>query len=170
MKWKYKILRNSYDILVYVCAKSLQLCLTLCNPMDLFFSWDSPGKNTGEKLPCHPPRNLSDPSIEPVSSLLCSASASRFFPSSTIWEAHPYIWFLLYLETGFPGAATSKRKRKKKKKPTANAGDTGDEGLIPESGRSADVGSIPGSGRSLGVKKGTPLQYSSWENPMDRGS
>ena len=73
---------------------------------------------------------------------------------------------------GFPGAATSKRKKGKKKKKnlTANAGDTGDVGLILESGRSPNVGSIPGSGRSLGLKKGTPLQYSSWENPMDRGS
>ena len=32
-------------------AKSLRLCLTLCNPMDCsplgFSAWDSPGKNTG---------------------------------------------------------------------------------------------------------------------------
>ena len=37
----------------------------------------------------------------------------------------------------------------------ANAGDTG---LVPESGRS------PGEGN------GNPLQYSSLENPMDRGA
>ena len=35
----------------YVCAKSLHLCLSLCDPMDctpsrLLCSWDSPGKNT----------------------------------------------------------------------------------------------------------------------------
>ena len=35
-----------------MCAKSLQLCLTLCNAMDcsppgLPCLWDSPGKNTG---------------------------------------------------------------------------------------------------------------------------
>ena len=39
-----------------VCAKSLYLCLTLCNPMNcsptrLLCLWDSPGKNTG--LGCH---------------------------------------------------------------------------------------------------------------------
>ena len=39
-----------------------------------------------------------------------------------------------------------------------NAGDMGDTGLIPE------------LGRSLGVGKGNPLQYSYWENPMDRGA
>ena len=32
-----------------------------------------------------------------------------------------------------------------------------------------DVGSIPGSGRSPGEWNGNPLQYSSLENPMDRG-
>ena len=32
-----------------------------------------------------------------------------------------------------------------------------------------DVGSIPGSGRSPGEGNGNLLQYSSLENPMDRG-
>ena len=41
---------------------------------------------------------------------------------------------------------------------TCNAGDTG------------DVGSIPGSGRSPGGGHGNPLQYSCLENPMDRGA
>ena len=39
----------------------------------------------------------------------------------------------------------------------ANAGDTGDVGLNPESGRS------PGGGNN------NPLQYPCLENPMDRG-
>ena len=33
-----------------------------------------------------------------------------------------------------------------------------------------DLGSIPGSGRSPGGGNGKPLQYSSLENPMDRGA
>ena len=40
----------------------------------------------------------------------------------------------------------------------ANAGDTGDMGLIP------------GSGRSSGGGQGNPLQYSCLENPTDRGA
>ena len=44
------------------------------------------------------------------------------------------------------------------KSPPAHAGDTG------------DVGSIPGSGRSPGAGNGNPLQYSCLENPMDRGA
>ena len=44
------------------------------------------------------------------------------------------------------------------KTPPANAGDAGDIGLIP------------GSGRSPGEGNGNPLQYSCLENPMDRGT
>ena len=39
---------------IYVCAKSFQLCPTLCNPTQptrLLCPWDSPGKNTG--VGCH---------------------------------------------------------------------------------------------------------------------
>ena len=39
------------------------------------------------------------------------------------------------------------------KNPPANAG---------------DVGANPGSGRSPGGENDNPLQYSSWENPLDR--
>ena len=41
---------------------------------------------------------------------------------------------------------------------SCNAGDTG------------DAGSIPGSGRSPGGGHGNPLQYPCLENPMDRGA
>ena len=44
------------------------------------------------------------------------------------------------------------------KNPPANAGDTGDRGLIP------------GLGRSPGGGNGNPLQYSYWDNPMDSGA
>ena len=40
--------------------------------------------------------------------------------------------------------------------PHATAGDAG------------DMGSTPGSGRSSGGRHGNPLQYSCLENPMDR--
>ena len=33
-----------------------------------------------------------------------------------------------------------------------------------------DPGSIPGLERSFGEENGNPLQYSSLENPMDRGA
>ena len=37
-------------------------------------------------------------------------------------------------------------------------------------GDEGDVGSVPGSGRSPGGGHGNPLQYSCLENPMDRGA
>ena len=43
---------SKYIGYIYTAAKSLQSCLTLCNPIDGSpASWDSPGKNTG--LGCH---------------------------------------------------------------------------------------------------------------------
>ena len=44
------------------------------------------------------------------------------------------------------------------KNPPANAGDAGDAGVIP------------GSGRYLGGRNGNPFQYSCLGNPMDRGA
>ena len=41
--------------------------------------------------------------------------------------------------------------------------------LLPVAGDAGDVGSIPGSGRSPGEGNSYPLQYSSLENSMDRG-
>ena len=56
---------------------------------------------------------------------------------------------ILYSNLGFPGDSVVKN-------PTANAGDTGDAGLIP------------GSGRSPGGGYGNPL-HSCWGNSTDRG-
>ena len=52
---------------------------------------------------------------------------------------------------GLPGGSVVKNL-------PANAGDMG------------DAGSIPGSGRSPGGGNGNPLQYSCLEHPMDRGA
>ena len=49
---------------------------------------------------------------------------------------------------GFPGGSVVKN-------PPANAGDTGDKGLIP------------GSGKSPGEENGNPLQYSCLGNPIE---
>ena len=40
--------------------------------------------------------------------------------------------------------------------------------LSASAGDAGDVGSIPGSGRSPGEGSGNPLQYSWLESPMDR--
>ena len=56
------------------------------------------------------------------------------------------------------GAAGASQVARVVKNPPANAGDVGDVGLSP------------GSGRSPGGQHGNPLQYSCLENPMDRGA
>ena len=50
------------------------------------------------------------------------------------------------------------KKKKKKKNLPAAAGDV------------RDMGSVLGSGKSVGEGNGKALQYSSLENPMDRGA
>ena len=57
----------------------------------------------------------------------------------------------LGLQCGSPGGSMGKES-------TCNAGNAGDKG------------SIPGSGRSLEGGHGNPLQYSCLENPMDKGA
>ena len=52
---------------------------------------------------------------------------------------------------GFPGGSVVMNL-------LANAGDTGDAGMIP------------GLGRSPGVRNGNPFQYSCLGDPMDRGT
>ena len=42
--------------------------------------------------------------------------------------------------------------------------------LPANAGNISDAGSIPGLGRSPGGGQANPLQYSSLENPMDRGA
>ena len=50
-----------------MCAKSIQLCLTLCSPKDCKEYWSG--------LPFPPPGDLPDTGIKPTS----PASAGRFF-------------------------------------------------------------------------------------------
>ena len=75
---------------VCVCVKSLQLCPTLCYPMDCSLPGSlSMGFSRGESwsgLLCPPPGDLPDPGIEPMS-LMSPALAGGFFTTSATWEA-----------------------------------------------------------------------------------
>ena len=72
-------------------AKSLQSCLTLCNPMDC----NPPGPSVHGILQARIPEwvampssgDLPDPGIDRTS-LLSPALAGRFFTTSATWEAH----------------------------------------------------------------------------------
>ena len=102
--------------------------------------------------------NLPRPGMEPVSPALAGKFLStvpprkppnEFFgqPSNYLEWVQPTLIIL-----GFPGGSVGKKKS------ACNAGDIG------------DLGSIPGSGRSLGGGNGNLLQYSCLENSMDRGA
>ena len=77
------------EVLKCVHVKSLQSCLTLCNPMDyspqdaLSMGFFRQGYWSG--LPCPPPRDLPNPGIKPC--LLTPALAGRYFTTSATWEA-----------------------------------------------------------------------------------
>ena len=47
-----------------------QICLTLCDPPRLFFSWGFSRQEYWSGLPCPPPGNLPNPGIEPRSPTL----------------------------------------------------------------------------------------------------
>ena len=69
-------------------AKSLQLCLVLCDPMvqqptRLLCLWDSPGKNTG--VGCHSLQGMFRTQESNLS--LLHWQADIFFTTSTTWEA-----------------------------------------------------------------------------------
>ena len=72
------------------------------------------------------------------------------FPILAVMNYHKFSRLKQHM-CGFPDGSVEKN-------PPGNAGDTG------------DVGSIPGSGRSPGVENVNPLQYSCLENAMNRGS
>ena len=73
-----------------MCAKSLQLCLILCDPMDCspLEYWSG--------LPYPLPGDGPDPGLEPIS-LMCPAFEGRFFTTSTAWGvAHQAVIFVMF--------------------------------------------------------------------------
>ena len=90
--------------------------------------------------------------VASVPALPCSLT--RQWPQMKLWmwsnsaEVKMSSQMLVIVILGFPGGSDGK----------ASAHNVG------------DLGSIPGLGRSPGEGNGNPLQYSSLENPMDRGA
>ena len=69
-----------------VCTNWVQLCLTLCDPMNCSQALLSMGFSRQEYwsgLPCPPPENLPDSGLKLMKSLLSPTLAGRFFATST---------------------------------------------------------------------------------------
>ena len=81
----------NYSVPTYVSAKSLLLCLTLCDPVTVThqapLSMGFSRCKHWSRMPCPPPGDLSDPGIE-LTSLMSPALAAVFFIISATWEAH----------------------------------------------------------------------------------
>ena len=77
------------QLFAILCAKSLQMCLTLCDPMDCSlpgFSVHSPLQERILEWVAMPSSgDLPDPGIE-CTSLMSPALAGGFFTMSTTWE------------------------------------------------------------------------------------
>ena len=78
-------------VCVCVCARvrlAAQLCPALFERPGSFVHGDSPGKNTGVRLPCPPPEDLPNPGIElrspalQVDSLLCEPPGKSILVNS----------------------------------------------------------------------------------------
>ena len=83
-------LRSPLNGVVLCCAKSLQSCSTLCEPVDCSPQGSSVHGFSRQEywsgLPFPPPGYLPDPGMEPAS-LMSSALAEGFFSTSATWEA-----------------------------------------------------------------------------------
>ena len=73
-----------------MCMKLLQLCPTLCDPMDCIalqvLSMEFSRQGYWSGLPCSPPGDLPDPGFEPAS-LTSPALAGGFFTTGATWKA-----------------------------------------------------------------------------------
>ena len=155
-------------------AKLLQLCLTLCYPMDC----SPPGfsvhgilqARTLEWVAISSPRGSSQTRDQTLVTYV-SCMAGRFCITSAIKEGSPNISVLLSifpaslapvvgprvpLQSSGTDALWGSPDGAMVKNPLANAREA------------RDAGSIPGLGRSPGKGNGNPLPYSCLENPMDR--
>ena len=77
-------------VVIIVCAKSLQSCPTLCDPMDCSLTASSVHRISRQEywngLPYPPPGDLLGPEIEPAS-LMSPALAGGFSTTSINWES-----------------------------------------------------------------------------------
>ena len=89
--WNYR----NFLSLVHVCAKSLQLCPTLCEPMDCSPPGSSPGKNSGEGCHVFLQGIFLTQGLNP--SLLCLLQADRFFTTIVAQEGPEVLMSTVFL-------------------------------------------------------------------------
>ena len=93
--------------LLCMCAKLLQSCPILCDPMTISrqapLSIGFSRQEYWSGLPCPPPEDLPDPEIEPES-LMSPTLAGRFFYTSATWHQViiPFLFDMVFVANGTP--------------------------------------------------------------------
>ena len=78
----------------FSCVRLFRHFVTLCTvALQASLSMGFSRQEYWSGLPCPPPGDLSDPGVE-TASLLSHALASRFFTSSTTWEAYVCVYYI----------------------------------------------------------------------------
>ena len=89
-----------------MCAQSLQLCLTLCDPIDCSLSdsfvYEVLQARILEWVAVPSSRGSSNSGIEPTS-LMFPALAGGFFITSATWEAHIYVYYIFFIRLSVDG-------------------------------------------------------------------
>ena len=83
---------------MYLCAKSLQSCLMLCDAMDYIahqapLSMGFSRQENWSRLPRPLPWDLPNLGMKPMS-LMSSALAGGFFTTGPTWEAHDHYYYI----------------------------------------------------------------------------
>ena len=91
---------------VCVCSKLIQLCLTLCDPIDCSLSDSSDYEvlqaRILEWVAVPSSRGSSNSGIEPTS-LMFPALAGGVFITSATWEAHIYVYYIFFIRLSVDG-------------------------------------------------------------------
>ena len=174
-----------------MCTKSLQSCLTLCDPMDCRPTDSSVQEILQARILCCVAMPFSRGSSQPrdqtcISYTSCTEGgffyhwATKEVPKTqaTIAKFNKFDYIKLkHFYTAKETVNKMKRQQMDPEKIFANM--PSGKGLISNIGGSdckefvcnvGDPGLILGSGRSPGEGNGNPLQYSCLENPMGRGA
>ena len=97
----YIFFANVLLLAACMSTKSLQLCSTLCDPMDFsllgsFSPWDSPGKNTGVGCHCRLQGIFPTQGSNPRLLYLLLWFADGLLATSATWEAFTWCSFYIY--------------------------------------------------------------------------
>ena len=101
--WRLSNIPVCVCMYVYVCAKWLRLCLTVCSPMDCRppgpLSMGFSRREHWSGLPCSPPGDLHDPGIKPTSPAAPALQVDSLPLSHWGSPVHVCVWMCICIYT-----------------------------------------------------------------------